>query len=106
MSLRDRIAATLEQASQEDLDDLVKSGLFASKEQYVDMKCKGCGQLGRYLIPIPDPLTRAKIIATYLDQGHGKPAETKKIEAQVDLRKRLEEMTDDELALIASGALA
>lgn len=105
MSLRERIAATLEDSSQEDLDELVKSGLFASKEQYVDIKCKGCGQMGRYMIPIPDPLTRAKIIATYLDQGHGKPPETKKITATVDLQTRLEQMSDDELRLLAGGVL-
>lgn len=78
------------------------------REVSTAITCKCCGKERKYLVkvPLPNWADRAKAIDMLLTQAKGKPAETKKIDLNVlavKTRADLEQLSDEELALIAAS---
>ena len=78
--------------------------LEREKEVWAPVTCKHCRRSGKYVVQvkIPDYRERTKAIALLLDQAKGKPAETKRIEATVDLGLRdMKQLSTEELLVLA-----
>lgn len=78
------------------------------REVSTAITCKCCGKERKYLVkvPLPNWSDRAKALDMLLTQAKGKPAETKKIDLNVlavQTRADLEQLSDEELALVAAG---
>ena len=98
-----------------DLRSRINEALYATAKEKVtqlvddlfDMKkpgrgwCKQCG--GKVAAEFPDYKGQAQALALLMDQGKGKPAETRKVDVTATVKKDLAEMSDDELAALAAG---
>jgi hypothetical protein len=79
------------------------------REVSTAITCKCCGKERKYMVKVhlPNWADRAKALDMLLTQAKGKPVETKTIDLNLfaaQTRGELEQMSDDELALMAATA--
>jgi len=71
------------------IDSLVDEALGAKKGVYVDFNCKGCGKAQRQLAMVADVVTQIKAAEFLLNQGDGRPGESRPAEASVVVNRRV-----------------
>ena len=71
------------------IDSLVDEALGVKKGVYVDFNCKGCGQAQRQLAQVADVVTQIKAAEFLLNQGDGRPGESKPAEQSVVVERRV-----------------
>jgi hypothetical protein len=79
--LRERIAASLDKLTDDEVEEIVRTSLEAEKVVWVDITCKdkNCGKTHRYPVTVPNWMERAKVLDILVTQSKGKPAEAKQV---------------------------
>jgi hypothetical protein len=99
-NVRSRLAHDLE-GSYEKIWTTLSEAMDSSKEAWVS--CEKCGKRNR--VQIPDTQARVRAIEIALSEGFGKRSAEEKLPPKVNLGKRIEEMTDEELDAIIDGTV-
>lgn len=97
--LRERIAASLDKLTDDEVEEIVRTSLEAEKVVWVDITCKdkNCGKTHRYPVTVPNWMERAKVLDILATQSKGKPAEAPKPPSEDTALQDVEAMTLAEL---------
>ena len=109
--LRERLAVVLDGIEDDAVRELVAEVFTGTKKQSVwhTFECRECDQKQRLEVEVEVPAAkfaeRVKALQMLLDQGKGRPAERKVQTIDVTVRHlgELRELSDEQLAAIASG---
>ena len=87
---RRRLQSRLEKGvSDEKLDELIDAALSIHKRVSVEIVCRGCSKRQMHWVEIPDAKSAVQTLEVLMNQGNGRPGESKPAEQSVVVERRV-----------------